>query len=89
MASICICPMELQHQKTLGQQHRGEDCRCDMQSVPNLVQVHALTEALSLATERLAAASIAEKSFASGELKMAKVLHAAAAEVDVQRWARC
>ncbi|CAK0764082.1 hypothetical protein CVIRNUC_003122 [Coccomyxa viridis] len=48
-------------------------------------KVHALTEALSLATERLAAASIAEKSFASGELKMAKVLHAAAAEVDVQR----
>ena len=56
---------------------------------PHSVQVHALTEALSLATERLAAASIAEKSFASGELKMAKMLHAAAAEVDVQRWALC
>lgn len=49
------------------------------------VQVRALTEALSLATERLAAAGLDQQHFAEGEIRAAKMLHAAAAEVEVLR----
>ena len=44
-----------------------------------------LTEALNLATQRLAAAGVEHQHYSEGELKVAKILHAAAAEVEVLR----
>jgi len=48
-------------------------------------QVHMLTEALNLATQRLAAAGVEQQHYSQGELQVAKILHAAAAEVEVLR----
>ena len=44
-----------------------------------------LTEALNLATQRLAAAGMDQQHFLEGEIKATKMLHAAAAEVEVLR----
>ena len=48
-------------------------------------QVHMLTEALNLATQRLATAGVEQQHYSEGELQAAKMLHAAAAEVEVLR----
>ena len=42
-----------------------------------------LTEALNRATQRLAAAGLDQQQFLEGEIKTTKMLHAAAAEVEV------
>lgn len=44
-----------------------------------------LTEALNLATQRLAVAGAEQQRFLEWELKATKMLHAAAAEVEVLR----
>jgi len=53
-----------------------------------LLQVHMLTEALNVATQRLDAAGIKEQPLIQGELKVSKLLHA---EMNVFRLAsgRC
>lgn len=50
-----------------------------------VMQVHMLTEALNLATQRLAAAGRDQQQFLERETKATKMLHAAAAEAEVLR----